>query len=86
MQGFGNVGAWAAEILTEMGGKVLAVSDVGSAVVNENGLDIKAIREHLKSGKAYALSPPPHTHTTFKHPPPPPTSHPASQDRRFPSP
>jgi len=54
IQGFGNVGAWAAEILTEMGGKVLAVSDVSSAVVNENGLDIKAIREHLKSGKELA--------------------------------
>jgi glutamate dehydrogenase (NAD(P)+) len=45
------VGAWAAEILTDMGGKVLAVSDVASAVVNENGLDIKGLREHLKSGK-----------------------------------
>ena len=50
MQGFGNVGAWAAEILTESGGKVLAVSDVNSAVFNEGGLDIKALRHHLAKG------------------------------------
>lgn len=30
-QGFGNVGAWAADILHEMGGKVIAVSDGGRA-------------------------------------------------------
>lgn len=43
-QGFGNVGAWAAEILTEMGGRVTAVSDVGTAMHNAQGLDIKALR------------------------------------------
>ena len=51
IQGFGNVGAWAAEILHEMGGKVIAVSDVGSAIINEAGLDIKALRRHAAAGK-----------------------------------
>jgi glutamate dehydrogenase (NAD(P)+) len=50
-QGFGNVGAWAADILTEHGGKVLAVSDAFGAIQNENGLDIKALRAHVASGK-----------------------------------
>jgi glutamate dehydrogenase (NAD(P)+) len=44
LQGFGNVGAWAAEILASMGGKVIAISDVSGALYNEEGLDIKSIR------------------------------------------
>jgi glutamate dehydrogenase (NAD(P)+) len=44
IQGFGNVGAWAAEILTEMGGRVIAVSDASGCIHNEKGLDIKALR------------------------------------------
>lgn len=52
IQGFGNVGAWAADILTDYGGKVLAVSDVNSAIVNEAGLDIKGLRQHLAKGKS----------------------------------
>ena len=47
MQGFGNVGAYAAEIYAEQGGKVVAVSDASGAVMNEAGLDIKALRRHL---------------------------------------
>ncbi len=35
------MGAWAAEILAEQGGKVIAVSDVSGAIHNEAGLDIK---------------------------------------------
>ena len=49
-QGFGNVGAWAGEILQEQGGKVQAVSDAFGAIYNEAGLDIKALRKHLKTG------------------------------------
>eukprot|EP00983_Pelagomonas_calceolata_P019304 607069-Pelagomonas_calceolata.AAC.2 len=44
MQGFGNVGAWAGEILTEMGGRVVAVSDATGCVHDEKGLNIKALR------------------------------------------
>jgi glutamate dehydrogenase (NAD(P)+) len=45
------VGAWAADILTDHGGKVTAVSDVNAAIVNEGGLDIKALRRHLGKGE-----------------------------------
>ncbi len=34
-QGFGNVGAWAAQLIHEQGGRVVAVSDVAGAVQNE---------------------------------------------------
>lgn len=55
VQGFGNVGAWAAEILHEQGGKVVAVSDVSSAIHNENGLDIRALRAHAATGQPLSL-------------------------------
>ncbi len=41
------MGAWAAEIFAEQGAKVIAVSDAFGAVMNTNGLDIKALRKHL---------------------------------------
>ena len=49
-QGFGNVGAWAAQILEEHGGKVAAVSDASGAIINEKGLDVKALRAHVAAG------------------------------------
>ena len=49
-QGFGNVGAWAAEIFADMGGKVVAVSDAWGAVQNPEGLDVKELRRHLAAG------------------------------------
>jgi len=51
IQGFGNVGAWAADLISEQGGKVVAISDVTSAVANEKGLDVKALRAHAAAGK-----------------------------------
>ena len=53
IQGFGNVGAWAAELFAEEGAVVVAVSDAFSAVraAGENaGLDVKALRAHVASG------------------------------------
>ncbi|OGI89415.1 glutamate dehydrogenase [Candidatus Nomurabacteria bacterium RIFCSPLOWO2_01_FULL_40_15] len=49
IQGFGNVGRNAAEIFTEHGYKVIAISDSKGGVHNENGLDIKKLGEHKKS-------------------------------------
>ncbi|KAG2429688.1 hypothetical protein HYH02_013946 [Chlamydomonas schloesseri] len=54
IQGFGNVGAWAAQLLWEAGGKVVAISDVAGAVHNEQGLDIGALRKHVAGGKPLA--------------------------------
>lgn len=39
IQGFGNVGSWAARLVHERGGTIVAVSDVGGAVQNDQGLD-----------------------------------------------
>jgi glutamate dehydrogenase (NAD(P)+) len=49
VQGFGNVGAWAARLFAEAGGRIVAVSDVNSALYNANGIDIAALIAHAKS-------------------------------------
>lgn len=43
VQGFGNVGSVAADLLTQQGCKVVAVSDVSGGYYNENGLNIHAM-------------------------------------------
>ncbi len=43
LQGFGNVGSFAARILHEAGAKVLGVTDVAGGVWNPEGLDIPAL-------------------------------------------
>ena len=47
IQGMGNVGGTAAQILYDKGCKIVAVSDYSGGVYNENGLDIPAIRTYL---------------------------------------
>jgi glutamate dehydrogenase/leucine dehydrogenase len=42
VQGFGNVGSWAARLLSERGLLVQAVSDISGAYYNEKGIDIPA--------------------------------------------
>jgi glutamate dehydrogenase/leucine dehydrogenase len=59
------VGAWAADILADHGGKVTAVSDVNAAMVNEGGLDIKALRHHLAKGERLLVSPLPQNTQTL---------------------
>jgi glutamate dehydrogenase (NAD(P)+) len=48
IQGFGNVGSFAASILHEMGAKVVAVSDQYGGTVNHEGLDIPGVARHVK--------------------------------------
>ncbi|MBX3438836.1 MAG: glutamate dehydrogenase, partial [Planctomycetaceae bacterium] len=43
IQGFGNVGSFAALFLHEMGARVVAVSDVSGAVYRPEGLDVPAL-------------------------------------------
>ena len=44
IQGFGNVGSWAAQLLKERGCKIIAISDVSGGYYNEEGIDVgKAI-------------------------------------------
>ncbi|GBQ40986.1 glutamate dehydrogenase [Acidocella aminolytica 101 = DSM 11237] len=47
IQGFGNVGANAAELFAHSGAKVVAVQDHGGGVFNSNGLDVAALTEHV---------------------------------------
>jgi glutamate dehydrogenase (NAD(P)+) len=54
IQGYGNVGAHAAYFLNEMGAKVIAVADIDGAILNTNGLDIKALDEHVKDAGSVA--------------------------------
>lgn len=56
MQGCGNVGAWAAEMLHVRGGRVLCVSDRDGAMHNEKGLDIPALRRHLRAAPPFGGS------------------------------
>jgi len=48
VQGFGNVGGNAAEILTAHGHKIIAISDSKGAISKEDGIDIKALNEYKK--------------------------------------
>lgn len=50
IQGFGNVGAWAAQILHEHGGRVVAVADAFGGIANERGLDVNQLRAHTAEG------------------------------------
>lgn len=51
VQGFGNVGSFTCKYLSELGAKVVAVSDVSCALYNEDGIDIKALMEYVKGNK-----------------------------------
>jgi glutamate dehydrogenase/leucine dehydrogenase len=46
IQGFGNVGSWAARTLHDYGCKVIAVSDADGALYHPNGIDIPALLQH----------------------------------------
>ena len=46
VQGFGNVGSWAARFLDEMGCRVVAVSDARHGVYNDKGIDVAGLLEH----------------------------------------
>lgn len=47
IQGFGNVGSWAARLIHEQGGKVVALSDLSGAIHNANGIDIPSLLTHV---------------------------------------
>ncbi len=48
VQGFGNVGSWAARFFDEAGSRVVAVSDVKGGIHAPDGLDLSALRAHVK--------------------------------------
>lgn len=48
LQGFGNVGSFAAQFLTEKGAKIVGVTDMTGGVWNPEGLDIPGLLAHAK--------------------------------------
>ena len=48
LQGFGNVGSWAAKLISEQGGKIVAVSDITGAIKNKDGIDIESLLNYTK--------------------------------------
>ena len=50
IQGFGQVGSWAAREMAERGATVVAVSDVNGGIVRPEGLDVAALVALVKAG------------------------------------
>jgi glutamate dehydrogenase (NAD(P)+) len=54
VQGFGNVGSISAQLIAEIGGKIVAVADWKGGVYNANGLDIPKLQEYAAQQKTVA--------------------------------
>ncbi len=54
VQGFGNVGSVAADLLAKDGALLVAVSDVHGGVANPRGIDLAALFEHVEKKKTVA--------------------------------
>jgi glutamate dehydrogenase (NAD(P)+) len=54
IQGFGNVGATIAQLLSEMGATIVAVSDSGGGIYDRSGLSIGDVLAHKRSTGAIA--------------------------------
>jgi glutamate dehydrogenase (NAD(P)+) len=50
VQGFGNVGSWAARIMQQLGAKMVAVSDAHGAIQSDDGIDANALHDHIAEG------------------------------------
>jgi glutamate dehydrogenase (NAD(P)+) len=47
VQGFGNVGSWAARIMQQLGSTMIAVSDAHGAIRADQGIDADALHRHI---------------------------------------
>jgi glutamate dehydrogenase (NADP+) len=56
IQGFGNAGAHMATLLSEVGYRIVAVSDSRGAVYSKDGLDVQALREAKRGGSVVDLA------------------------------
>lgn len=55
VQGFGNVGAWAARLIAAEGGRIVAVSNSRTGVYNQNGIDAESLwLTYQKGEKSFA--------------------------------
>ncbi len=51
VQGFGNVGSVSADLLSEKGCKIVAISDISGGYYNSEGIDIKKAIDYVKQNK-----------------------------------
>jgi glutamate dehydrogenase (NAD(P)+) len=51
VQGFGNVGSYAAALMAEEGATIVAISDASGGVANPKGLDVKALKDYVAKNK-----------------------------------
>jgi glutamate dehydrogenase (NAD(P)+) len=52
VQGYGNVGSWAARLMQELGSRMVGASDGSGAIRNDDGIDADALAEHSRNGGA----------------------------------
>ena len=50
VQGYGNVGSWAARIMQQLGCTMVGVSDANGAIRNDSGIDANALYDFISSG------------------------------------
>lgn len=57
VQGFGNAGQFAAELVQDQGAKMIAASDSKGGIINKSGMDVRALRKHKeKTGSVVGFS------------------------------
>jgi glutamate dehydrogenase (NAD(P)+) len=50
VQGFGNVGSWAARLMQELGARMVGVADASGAIAGSDGIDADKLAEHVRDG------------------------------------
>jgi len=50
IQGFGNVGSWAAKLISDHGGKVVCISDINGALFHDDGLEVHRLYDFVSEG------------------------------------
>jgi glutamate dehydrogenase (NAD(P)+) len=54
IQGFGNVGSWAARLFAEQGATIVAISDVSGGYTRADGIDVAAALAHVAAHRSLA--------------------------------
>ena len=54
VQGYGNVGSWAARLLARQGAKLIAVEDASGAIRDPGGIDAERLAEYVKRHRGVA--------------------------------
>ncbi len=57
VQGFGNVGSWAARLLKPLGARLVAVEDVTGAITNQEGIDPDDLASYVRKNGGVAKYP-----------------------------